>query len=115
MTITRRGVIQLLAAVAGVAALDPQRVAILSADELPVEIADRTSSPQTTPLDSYLRSHGIKVIVLARESGYSRQLLLRLRTGKVQPTLSCMIHIVAALQRITGDRVRAREVFGVTL
>ena len=114
MTITRRGVIQLLATTAGIAALDPQRVMIPSPDEPPIEAADSSCSPRSTPLDRYLRSHGIKPSVLARESGYSRQHLLRLRTGRMRPTLNCMVTIVAALRRITREPVRVREVFGMT-
>ena len=117
--ITRRGVIQILATAVGVATLDLPRVAIAPADELPDSRSDGAEGAscvtRSTPLDRYLRSRGIKPSVLARESGYSRQFLLRLRTGRMRPTLHCAATIVATLRRITREPVRAREVFGVTL
>ena len=66
----------------------------------------------TTRLD--IRAAAVKPAHLARESGYSRRHLLRLRKGRMQPTLPCIVAIVAALGRLTGRTVNAAEVFDLT-
>jgi predicted transcriptional regulator len=65
----------------------------------------------TTRLESYLRSRGIKPAHLARESGYSRQHLLRIRMGRMEPTRRCIAAIVAACRRLARDPVRAADLF----
>jgi len=64
-----------------------------------------------TRLERYLKSRGIKPAHLARESGYSRQHLLRVRMGRMEPTRRCIAAIVAALRRLTRERVDACDVF----
>jgi len=64
-----------------------------------------------TRLESFLKSRGIKPAHLARESGYSRQHLLRLRLGKMEPTRRCIAAIAAACRRLSGESVRASELF----
>jgi hypothetical protein len=64
-----------------------------------------------TKLDAYLRSHGIKSVVLGRESGYSRNFLLRIRGGRAEPTRKCIAAITAACCRLSGERVRAADLF----
>ena len=64
-----------------------------------------------TLLESFLKSRGIKPAHLARESGYSRQHLLRLRMGRMEPTRRCMAAIAAACRRLSGDDVRASDLF----
>lgn len=72
-------------------------------------------TPDTmTQLELFIRSAAVKPAHLARESGYSRQHLLRLRKGRMQPTLPCIVAIVAALRRLTGRKVGAGEVFDLT-
>lgn len=64
-----------------------------------------------TRLEAFLKSRGIKPAHLARESGYSRQHLLRLRLGRMEPTRRCMAAIAAACRRLSGESVRASELF----
>ncbi|HET8799332.1 MAG TPA: helix-turn-helix transcriptional regulator [Thermoanaerobaculia bacterium] len=64
-----------------------------------------------TRLESFLKSRGIKPAHLARESGYSRQHLLRIRLGKMEPTRRCIAAIAAACRRLSGENVRASDLF----
>ena len=65
----------------------------------------------TTRLEKYIRSRGIKPAHLARESGYSRQHLLRIRMGRMEPTRRCIAAIVAACRRLSHEPVRAADLF----
>jgi hypothetical protein len=64
-----------------------------------------------TRLESFLKSRGVKPAHLARESGYSRQHLLRIRLGRMEPTRRCIAAIAAACRRLSGENVRASELF----
>jgi hypothetical protein len=64
-----------------------------------------------TRLESFLKSRGIKPAHLARESGYSRQHLLRIRMGRMEPTRRCIAAIAAACRRLSGEGVRASDLF----
>ena len=64
-----------------------------------------------TKLDAYLRSRRIRPIDLGRESGYSRNFVLRVRGGKAEPTRKCIAAITAACHRLSGERVRASDLF----
>lgn len=64
-----------------------------------------------TRLEKFLKSRGIKPAHLARESGYSRQHLLRVRMGQMEPTRRCIAAIAAACRRLSGEIVRASELF----
>lgn len=64
-----------------------------------------------TRLEHYLRSRGIKPAHLARESGYSRQHLLRIRMGRMEPTRRCIAAIVTACRKLTRENVRAIDLF----
>jgi predicted transcriptional regulator len=64
-----------------------------------------------TRLETFIKSRGIKPAHLARESGYSRQHLLRIRTGRMEPTRRCIAAIAAACRRLSGEPVRASELF----
>lgn len=66
-----------------------------------------------TKLERYLKSRGIKPAHLARESGYSRQHLFRVRMGRMEPTRRCIAAIVAALRRLTREQVEGRDVFNL--
>ncbi|HUP59964.1 MAG TPA: helix-turn-helix transcriptional regulator [Thermoanaerobaculia bacterium] len=65
----------------------------------------------TTRLERFLKSRGIKPAHLARESGYSRQHLLRIRMGRMEPTRRCIAAITGACRRLSGEVVRAAELF----
>ena len=64
-----------------------------------------------TRLEAYLKTRGIKPAHLARESGYSRQHLLRIRMGRMEPTRRCIAAIVAACRRLSHEHVRAVDLF----
>ena len=65
----------------------------------------------TTRLERFLKSRRIKPAHLARESGYSRQHLLRIRMGRMEPTRRCIAAISAACRRLSGEAVRASDLF----
>ena len=64
-----------------------------------------------TRLERFLKSRRIKPAHLARESGYSRQHLLRIRMGRMEPTRRCIAAISAACRRLSGEQVRASDLF----
>ena len=64
-----------------------------------------------TRLEKFLKSRRIKPAHLARESGYSRQHLLRIRLGRMEPTRRCIAAISAACRRLSGEAVRASDLF----
>ena len=64
-----------------------------------------------TRLERFLKSRGIKPAHLARESGYSRQHLLRIRMGRMEPTRRCIAAIASACRRLSGEPVRATDLF----
>jgi hypothetical protein len=65
-------------------------------------------------LERFLKSRGIKPAHLARESGYSRQHLLRIRLGRMTPTRRCVADIVRACRRLAREPVRASDLFVLT-
>jgi predicted transcriptional regulator len=65
----------------------------------------------STKLETFLKSHRIKPAHLARESGYSRQHLLRIRMGRMEPTRRCIAAIVSACRRLSRQQVHAAELF----
>jgi predicted transcriptional regulator len=64
-----------------------------------------------TKLEAFIKSRGIKPAHLARESGYSRQHLLRIRMGRMEPTRRCIAAIVAAARRLARESVLATDLF----
>jgi predicted transcriptional regulator len=64
-----------------------------------------------TRLEKFLKSRGIKPAHLARESGYSRQHLLRIRLGRMEPTRRCIAAIASACRKLSGEAVRASDLF----
>jgi hypothetical protein len=96
MPLTRRSLLQLL----GITALAPPRSH---------DIAD--TSDRGTRLESFVRSRGIMPAHLAREAGYSRQHLLRLRVGRMLPSLVCIARLTLAAQRLTRERVTPTDLF----
>lgn len=67
-----------------------------------------------TRLESFVRSRGIKPALLARESGYSREQLYRIRMGKSTPSLRGVAAIVAACRRLTHEPLRTEDLFEMT-
>ncbi len=64
-----------------------------------------------TRLEKFMRSRRIKPAHLARESGYSRQHLLRVRVGRMGPARRCIAAIVKACRRLSGEDVQANDLF----
>jgi hypothetical protein len=61
-----------------------------------------------TRLEVFLKSRGIKPAHLARESEYSRQHLLRIRMGRMEPTPGASPR-VSACRRLSRKRVRPSD------
>ena len=64
-----------------------------------------------TRLEAFIKTHGIKPAQLARECGYSRQHILRIRMGRMEPTRPCIAAIASACRRLAGQSVRASDLF----
>lgn len=119
--VTRRGVLQLFA---GLTATAPFLTRGASAHLLPPSDAPSPETPiaelvvdrsRPTLLESYLRSRGVRPAHLARECGYERAHLLRIRMGRVEPTPACAVGIVYALRRLVGEPVVLTDVFARTI
>ena len=74
-------------------------------------IAGGESMAHPTRLETFIRSRCIKPAHLAREAGYSRQHLFRLRKGQMDPTRRCIAAIIAAARRLSGEKVSASDLF----
>jgi len=119
--LTRRGLLQMVGAIVAMASFAARRPLFESTlgdepidgellEDEPV-IADRASG---TKLERFLKSRGIKPAHLARESGYSRQFLLRVRLGRITPTRRCVAEIIRACRRLAREPVRASDLFDLT-
>jgi hypothetical protein len=64
-----------------------------------------------TRLEAYIKAKGIKPAHLAVHSEYSRQHLLRVRMGRMEPSRKCIKAIVAACRRLGHEPVRASDLF----
>jgi predicted transcriptional regulator len=64
-----------------------------------------------TKLEAFIQSREIRPAHLARESGYSRQHLLRIRMGRMEPTRRCIKAIVAACRSLSREPVKADDLF----
>ncbi len=69
------------------------------------------SETLSTRLEVFLKSRGIKPAHLARESGYSRQHLLRVRMGRMEPTRRCIAAVVGACRRLSHRKVKPSDLF----
>jgi hypothetical protein len=121
MELTRRGLLQMVGAIVATASFTARRPlfgSIESDKPLDVQLvedepatADRASGAR---LERFLKNRGIKPAHLARESGYSRQFLLRLRLGRITPTRRCVAEIIGACRRLAREPVRASDLFDLT-
>ena len=66
---------------------------------------------QGTRLEQFLKTRGIKPAHLARETAYTRQHLLRVRTGQMNPSPRCIAAIVAACRKLSGENVGVTDLF----
>ena len=64
-----------------------------------------------TRLEKFLKSRDIRPAHLAKASGYSRQHVLRIRMGRMEPTRRCIAAITAACRELSGEDVRAAQLF----
>jgi hypothetical protein len=64
-----------------------------------------------TKLETFIKTHGIKPAHLAVASEYSRQHLLRIRKGKMEPTRRCIAAIVKGCRRLARKPVTASDLF----
>lgn len=62
-------------------------------------------------LERFLRRQKIRPAHLAKASGYSRQHILRLRRGTMEPTRKCIKAIREACCRLTQKRIRVTTLF----
>lgn len=68
---------------------------------------------EVTRLEWFLRTHGLKPKHAAKEAAISRQHLLRLRNGTMEPTRKVMVMIRRACARLTRKRVSMRDLFDI--
>jgi hypothetical protein len=122
--LTRRSVFQIITAFLATVSFTGRAplVAQETNDVLDADIIEENRQPlvaaghdRRTKLELYLRHHGIKPAHLARESGYSRMHLLRIRMGRMQPSARCMDAITTACQRLAREPVRVADLFDVSL
>lgn len=71
----------------------------------------RDGDHAVTRLERFLKAHQIKPAHLAEASGYSRQHLLRVRLGKMEPTRRCIVAVVIAASKLSKSTVRPEELF----
>jgi hypothetical protein len=64
-----------------------------------------------TKLEAFIKAKGIKPAHLALHSEYSRQHLLRIRMGRMEPTRKCIKAIVSACRRLGREPVKASDLF----
>jgi transcriptional regulator with XRE-family HTH domain len=67
-----------------------------------------------TRLDAYLREWGVKPGVFARKAGVSRQHLLRLRNGTMDPSRAVMCKLALAACAMRNQRVFIADMFELT-
>ena len=113
--VTRRGVLQLFAALTAAVPIftrSASAATLQAPDEPETPPAESVGGPaRPTLLESYLRSRGIRAAHLARECGYERAYLLRIRMGRIEPTPACVVGIVYALRRLAREEVVLADVF----
>jgi len=119
LQLSRRGLLQMVGAIVATASFAARRPlfgSIGDSDE-PIEaevVENEFGNASGVRLERFLKSRGIKPANLARESGYSRQFLLRLRLGRITPTRRCVAEIIRACRRLTREPVRASDLFVLT-
>lgn len=66
-----------------------------------------------TKLETFLRAHGLKPAHVAREAGCSRQHLLRVRFGRMEPTRPMIQRITRACAALSRLPVNAGDLFDI--
>jgi transcriptional regulator with XRE-family HTH domain len=62
-------------------------------------------------LQQFIKERGIRPAALARVSGISRQHLLRLRKGEMEPTRPVIVALARGCRLLLCEQVRADELF----
>lgn len=68
----------------------------------------------STRLERFLKQKGITAAELTKATGYHRNHLYRIRTGKSEPTRECIAVILDACKRITGQPLEVEDLFEFT-
>lgn len=119
LQLTRRGLFHFITTFIATATFAVRRPLFMLPREDAIEaeiIEDQLPPPRLvrsklTKLEVFLKSRGIKPAHLARESGYSRQHLLRIRMARMEPTRRCMVEVAAACARLSRKRVTVSDLF----
>jgi hypothetical protein len=122
LALTRRGLLQMVGAIVATASFAARRPLFGSGEfDEPVECAELVEDGAFVAdggrgrrLEHFLKSRGIKPAHLARESGYSRQFLLRIRLGRITPTRRCVAEILRACRRLARGPIHASDLFDLT-
>lgn len=122
LQLSRRGVLQMVSAIVVTASFAARRPLFGSeaSAEVPLDLEQAEDDPYITDhargakLERFLRSRGIKPAHLARESGYSRRHLLRIRLGRITPSRRCITDLVTACRRLARERVHASDLFDLS-
>jgi len=64
-----------------------------------------------TKLETFIKSRKLKPSHVAKHAGYSRQHLLRIRAGRMEPTRRCIKAVVSACRRLAREDVKAADLF----
>jgi hypothetical protein len=64
-----------------------------------------------TKLEAFIKARKLKPLRIAFEADYSRQHLLRIRKGEMEPTRKCIKAITAAVRRLVHEPVTASDLF----
>jgi tetratricopeptide (TPR) repeat protein len=68
-----------------------------------------------TRFEVFRVSRGIGIAELARESGYHRTHILRMRQGKIDPSREAIAAFVSAVRRIALEEIRAEALFELSV
>jgi hypothetical protein len=74
---------------------------------------ERAHRPRVTRLEAFLKANNLKPSKVAREAKVSRQHLVRLRKGMMQPTIPMATRIRYACGRMTHRRLKLSDLFEV--
>ena len=114
-TLSRCGLLQLFAAATTALCIASKPLlADASEPELLGDSASTVVSTDARRLELFLISRGIRLAHLARESGYSRMYLLRVRMGRVEPSREFVVHITRACRRLARESVMPGDLFALS-
>jgi len=68
-----------------------------------------------TKLERFIKANDLRPAQIARETGISRQYLLRVRMGRMDPTRLTMVRIAGGCARILRRDVPVRKLFDLTV